>query len=75
MADESAARRVDIGFTGGQVLSLRMKESDYEGLRTALEDGKSEGWQTVKTEDSEVRIDMAQVVYVRVDTDQHKVGF
>jgi hypothetical protein len=75
MAGESGARRVDIGFTGGQVLSLRMRESDYEGLRTAVEDGKSEGWQTVHTEDSEVRIDMAQVVYVRVDTDQHKVGF
>ena len=75
MVGESGARRVDIGFTGGQVLSLRMQESDYEGLRTAVENGKSEGWQTVNTEDSEVRIDMAQVVYVRVDTDQHKVGF
>jgi hypothetical protein len=70
MAD---AKRVDIGFTGGQVLALRLQDAVYEELRKALADGGS--WHTVNTEDSDVSVDLRQVVYLRVDTEQHKVGF
>lgn len=67
------AKRVDIGFSGGQVLALRMRDPIYEELRKALADGG--GWHTVNTEDSDVSVDLRQVVYLRVDTEQHKVGF
>ena len=78
MADENAtkAQRVDIGFSGGQVLSVRMQESAYEELRKALDRaGDSAGWHELKTEDSELSLHLAQVVYVRLDTEKHRVGF
>jgi hypothetical protein len=77
MADETTkATRVDIGFSGGQVLSVRMLESAYEDLRKALDGaGGDAGWHELKTEDSELSLHLAQVVYVRLDTEKHKVGF
>ena len=79
MADEnttSKATRVDIGFSGGQVLSVRMLESAYEELRQALGSaGSDAGWHELKTEDSELSLHLAQVVYVRLDTEKHRVGF
>ncbi|MFL5827282.1 MAG: hypothetical protein ACJ76V_12225 [Thermoleophilaceae bacterium] len=67
-------KRVDIGFSGGQVLALRVQDESWRGLRGALEVGEG-GWHELPTEDSEVHIDLAQVVYVRLDTDTHRVGF
>ena len=74
MPDNARATRVDIGFSGGQVLSVRMQDSSYQDLRKELSKG-SEGWHELKTEDSELVLHLAQVVYVRLDTEQHKVGF
>ena len=74
-ATEDRARRVDVGFSGGQSLALRMRREPYDGLRKALADDRSERWHEVKTEDSDVTLDLSQVVYVRLDTEQHKVGF
>lgn len=74
-ATEEKARRVDVGFSGGQMLALRMRKAPYEALRAALSDDRSERWHEVGTEDSDVTLDLSQVVYVRLDTEQHKVGF
>jgi hypothetical protein len=74
MADNAKATRVDIGFSGGQVLSVRMPDASYEDLRKELSKG-SEGWHSLKTEDSELTLHLAQVVYIRLDADQHRVGF
>jgi hypothetical protein len=75
MATEDRARRVDVGFAGGQVLALRLRESVYKDLQKALSSDKNSGWHELKTEDSDVTVDLAQVVYVRIDTEEHKVGF
>ena len=77
MADETTrAQRVDIGFSGGQVLSVRMHESAYGDLRKALDGaGADAGWHELRTEDSELSLHLAQVVYVRLDTEKHRVGF
>ena len=77
MADEEQRpRRVDVGFSGGQVLSLRMPETAYRALREALE-GRNGGpaWHEVDAEDSQVAVDLGQVVYVRLDTEHQRVGF
>ena len=81
-AEDSTARerprRVDLGFAGGQVLSLRLPEPVYSSLRRALEDGEGGAggrWHELEAEDSQVSIDLSQVVYVRLDTEQHRVGF
>jgi hypothetical protein len=69
------ARRAAIGFQGGQVLSLRITEEKLAELRTALADGASGGWREVEATDGAVVLDLAQVVYLRVESDEHRVGF
>jgi hypothetical protein len=68
-------RRVDIGFKGGQVLPARVEEDALEALQRALADPSSDRWHELTTHDSEVALDLAQVVYVRVDLEAHRVGF
>ena len=68
-------RRIDIGFQGGQVLSARIAQDVLEGFRKALSDSSPAGWYDLKTADSEIHVDLAQVVYVRLDTDEQRVGF
>ena len=68
------SRRGAIGFQGGQVLSLRLPDSELEKLRTVLRDGK-ERWHEVEATDGAVLVDLGQVVYLRVDSDEHRVGF
>ena len=72
MADERA--RVDIGFTGGQVLAgLRLGKGAFEGLRKAIEGDQR--FYDVDAGDSNVTLDLSQVVYLRVETEDHRVGF
>jgi hypothetical protein len=74
MAAEQVTR-VDIGFQGGQVLAVRVTDGEYRGLREAIGGERVDRWYELKTQDSEVALDLAQVVYVRLDTDEHKIGF
>jgi hypothetical protein len=67
--------RVDIGFQGGQSLAVRVADEPLESLRLALTEGQSERWHDLRTEDSDVSLDLAQVVYIRVETEEHRVGF
>ena len=73
MAD--TPRRIDIGFQGGQSLPVRVTQEVYDGFRKALSDSGPDRWFQLETQDSEVHIDLSQVVYVRLDTDEHRVGF
>ncbi len=68
-------RRIDIGFQGGQVLPVRVSQEAFDSFRKALADSGSDRWFDLKTQDSEVRIDLPQVAYVRLDTEEHKIGF
>jgi hypothetical protein len=68
-------RRVDIGFLGGQVLSVKLPGPNYEDLQRALGDERAERWLQLKTIDSNVAIDLSKVVYVRLDADAQRVGF
>jgi hypothetical protein len=69
------ARRAAIGFAGGQVLSLRLSEEALGDLRSALAQGADGGWREVEAADGAVVLDLAQVVYLRVESDEHRVGF
>jgi hypothetical protein len=68
-------KRIDVGFSGGQVLALRTTVDSYQALVDALGGDGRDRWHKLETEDSEVMIDLPQVVYVRRDTEEHKVGF
>jgi hypothetical protein len=73
VADDVA--RVDIAFEGGQILSARVGAADYQSLRRALADEKADRWFELRTQDSELAVDLSKVVYVRLDTDAQRVGF
>jgi hypothetical protein len=68
-------RRIDIGFQGGQILSARVTQEVLDGFRKSLSDSSAARWFELHTQDSEVHIDLSQVVYVRLDTEEHRVGF
>ena len=68
-------RRVDIGFAVGQALSIRLREEAYDKLRAALGSDRSERWHELRSEEAEVLVDLSQVVYVRLDTQEQRVGF
>ena len=73
MAD--TPRRIVIGFQGGQSLPVRVAQEVYDALRKALADSGSDRWFELTTQDSDVYVDLSQVVYVRLDTEDHRVGF
>jgi hypothetical protein len=68
-------RRIDIGFQGGQVLPVRVSQEVFDSFRKALSDSSANRWFDLKTQDSEVHVDLSQVVYARLDTEEHRVGF
>jgi len=65
-------RRVSVGFQGGQVLALRVTDEQLEALYRALGDG---GWHELETEEGPVRLCLGQVVYVRTEESDSRVGF
>ncbi len=72
MADPT--RKAAVGFAGGQVLSLRLSESQLKELNAVLRAGR-ERWHEVEAADGAVLVDVGQVVYLRVESDEHRVGF
>ena len=74
-ADPARTRRAAVGFLGTQVLSLRLTDEQLTELRTALQNGGERGWHEVEAVDGAVLLDLKQVVYLRVESDEHRVGF
>ena len=70
----NAVRRTAVGFQGGQVLSLRIPEEALDSLRETLKEGK-ERWVEVEAADGAVLVDVGQVVYLRVESDEQRIGF
>jgi hypothetical protein len=66
------ARRISVGFKGGQVLAMRVTDQQLAALEKALGGG---GWHELESEEGPVRLDLAQVVYVRSESDELRVGF
>ena len=65
--------RASIGFAGGQVLAVRVEGDALVALREALAGDRR--LYDLQLEDGSVAIDLAQVAYVRVDSDEPRVGF
>ena len=73
MAD--TPRQIDIGFQGGLVLPVRVTQEVHDEFRKALSNSSSDRWFELHTLDSEVHVDLSQIAYVRLDTEDHRVGF
>ena len=70
----NAVRRTALGFQGGQVLSLRLSEEALTSLRDTLKEGR-ERWVEVEASDGAVLVDIGQLVYLRVESDDQRIGF
>ena len=70
MADVEIA---EVGFSGGQVIAIRLEPSKLKELRKALE--KADGWTDVETPTGIVSLDLSQIVFVRTDAPSQTVGF
>ncbi len=70
MAEET---KVEIGFGIGQVLSVKLSADELADLRKAVEAGK--GWHDVRTQEGSVALNLATVVFIRVEDSGHSVGF
>lgn len=66
------SQRISIGFHASPPLSLRVSEDELKQLQKAI---GGDGWHTVEAEDGEVTLALQHVLWLRVDRDEHKVGF
>jgi hypothetical protein len=71
-APRGHGRRVSIGFQGGQVLAVRVSDIQLKELYSSLQAG---GWHELECEDGPVRLYLGQVVYVRAEDEESRVGF
>ena len=69
----TSAERVSIGFSGGQVVEVRIDDGKLKDLRKALE--KGDGWLDLEAEEGMVAIDLSKVVFIRSATTPSKIGF
>jgi hypothetical protein len=65
-------QHISVGFQGGQVLSLRVGDDQLKALQKVL---GNTGWHELQTEEGPVRLDLAQLVYVRSESSDLRVGF
>lgn len=66
------AQRVEIGFEGGQVVSVRLDEGELKDLRKQVEKG---GWHDVHTDDGVLALYLGKVAFLRIESGDHRVGF
>jgi hypothetical protein len=69
----SDARRVEIGFDGGQVVSVRLDDAAFAELRKAVEG--ADGWRDLETAEGTFAVDLAKVVFIRAAGGSHAIGF
>jgi len=67
-----ALQRVSIGFSSPQMLAVRMEDGALDGLLEALKAGD---WHDLTVDGGTIRLNLSEVVYVRTERDEHRVGF
>lgn len=66
------AQQISIGFQASMPLSLRVSDDELAKLEKAL---GGDGWHEVTGEDGKVRLNLAHVLWLRTERDEHRVGF
>ena len=66
------AQRISIGFQASPPLALRVSDEELQKLNDAL---GGDGWHEIAAEDGSVRMNLAHVLWVRTESDEHRVGF
>ena len=66
------AQRISIGFQASPPLAMRVSDEELTKLNDAL---GGEGWHDVTGDDGTVRLNLAHVLWLRTERDEHRVGF
>jgi hypothetical protein len=66
------AQRISIGFQASPPLGLRVSDEELRKLEDAL---GGEGWHQLVVEDGSVRLNLAHVLWLRTESEEHRVGF
>jgi hypothetical protein len=69
----AAAKRVEIGFSGGQVIAVRLDEERLTELTRVVQ--RREGWHELESNDGTVILDLREVAFVRTAPGEHQIGF
>jgi hypothetical protein len=69
----ASAEKVSIGFSGGQVVEVKIEADKLSDLRKQL-DGDG-GWFDLETDEGNVSLDLRQVVFLRSAAAPHGIGF
>ena len=67
-----AAQRISIGFQASPPIALRVPQEELDKLTQAL---GGEGWHVLEGEDGTLRLSLPNVLWVRVEKDEQRVGF
>ena len=65
-------QRISIGFQASPPIALRVSQEELDKLNGAL---GGEGWHDLNGEDGTLRLNLQHVLWVKVDRDDHRVGF
>jgi hypothetical protein len=65
-------QRISIGFQASPPIALRVPQEELDKLTEAL---GGEGWHELQGEDGILRLSLEHVLWVRVERDEHRVGF
>ncbi|HEY8637901.1 MAG TPA: hypothetical protein VIL64_01575 [Solirubrobacteraceae bacterium] len=63
---------ITIGFRASPPLALRVPKGDVDKLLKAL---GGDGWHDLSGQDGDVRLNLAEVLFVRTEREEHRVGF
>jgi hypothetical protein len=66
------AQRISIGFQASPPLALRVTDEELERLNGAL---GGDGWHQIEADDGTVRLNLAHILWVRTEREEHRVGF
>ena len=67
-------KRIALGFHAGGALALRLAPDKLAELQKALTSGET-GFRAIEADDGEVLVNLSQVIYLRVESAEQRVGF
>jgi hypothetical protein len=68
----ASVQRISIGFQASPPVALRVTQEELDRLNGAL---GGEGWHDLNGEDGLLRLSLQNVLWVRVEKDEQRVGF
>lgn len=66
------AQHVTLGLQLTAPLPVKIQQEDLDRLLEAL---PAAGWHDLPTEDGNIRLNLANVIYVKTDKDEQRIGF